>query len=44
MAGRGVGPTIAARLLRRPLQGENELYGEILKAERLYARTRVFWD
>ncbi len=44
MAGRGIGPTIAARLLRKPLQGENELYGEILKAERLYARTRVFWD
>ncbi len=44
LAGRGVGPKTAARLLRRPLHKEEELYVEILKAERLYARTRAFWD
>ncbi len=44
LAGRGVGPVTAARILRKPLRGKDELYAEILKAERLYARTRAFWD
>jgi ATP-dependent Lhr-like helicase len=44
LAGRGVGPKAAARILRKPLHTEEELYAEILKAERLFARTRDFWD
>lgn len=44
MSGRGVGPTTAARILRRFCRTEEEFYTEILKAEREYARTRMFWD
>ncbi|NOZ58202.1 MAG: DEAD/DEAH box helicase [Euryarchaeota archaeon] len=43
MAARGVGPETAKRVLARAL-GEEELYREILKAEREYARTRMYWD
>lgn len=44
MSGRGVGPTTAIRVLRRFCRTEEEFYTEILKAERQYARTRMFWD
>ncbi|MGC8960848.1 MAG: hypothetical protein ACP5K1_00190, partial [Candidatus Bathyarchaeia archaeon] len=44
LAGRGIGPTTAVRVLRRPLRREDEIYSEILKAERVYARTRPYWD
>lgn len=44
MSGRGVGPTTAARILRKFVRNEQEFYTEILKAEREYARTRLFWD
>jgi ATP-dependent Lhr-like helicase len=44
MSGRGVGPTTAIRVLRRFCRTEEEFYTEILKAEREYARTRMFWD
>jgi ATP-dependent Lhr-like helicase len=44
MSGRGVGPVTAARILRRPFRNDNEFYVGILKAEREYARTRLFWD
>lgn len=44
LAGRGIGPTTAVRVLRKPLRKEEEIYVEILKAERTYARTRAFWD
>lgn len=44
MAARGVGPTTAARILRRYVRSEAEFYSEILKAEREYQRTRLFWD
>jgi len=44
MTGRGVGPTTATRILRRPHRTEQDLYADILKAEREYARTRLFWD
>jgi ATP-dependent Lhr-like helicase len=44
MSGRGVGPVTAARILRKSFRNDNELYVEILKAEREYARTRLFWD
>lgn len=44
MSGRGIGPTIAARILRKPYKSEEEFYIEILKAEREFVRTRPFWD
>jgi len=44
MSGRGVGPVTASRILRKSLRNDNEFYVEILKAEREYARTRLFWD
>ncbi len=44
MTGRGVGPTTATRVLRRLHRTEQDLYVDILKAEREYARTRLFWD
>jgi len=44
LAARGVGPATAARVLRRYVRSEAEFYTEILKAEREYQRTRLFWD
>jgi len=44
MSGRGVGPATATRILRRLHRTEEDLYLDILKAEREYARTRLFWD
>lgn len=44
MSGRGVGPATATRILRRIHRTEQDLYVDILKAEREYARTRLFWD
>jgi len=44
MSGRGVGPATATRILRRMHRSEEDLYVDILKAEREYARTRLFWD
>ncbi len=44
MTGRGVGPATATRILRKSFKSDNEFYVEILKAEREYARTRLFWD
>jgi ATP-dependent Lhr-like helicase len=44
MAGRGVGPATATRVLRKLHRTEQDLYADILKAEREYARTRLFWD
>ena len=44
MSGRGVGPVTAVRVLRRPHRTEEDFYVDILKAEREYARTRLFWD
>ncbi len=42
LAGRGVGPKTAARILEKNLEGD-ELIKEILKAERNFAKTRRFW-
>ena len=42
-AARGIGAETAKRVLARALN-EEELYREILKAEREYARTRMYWD
>jgi ATP-dependent Lhr-like helicase len=44
MNGRGVGPATATRILRKVHRSEQDLYVDILKAEREYARTRLFWD
>jgi ATP-dependent Lhr-like helicase len=43
LAARGVGPEIAKRVLRTS-RTEEELYRNILKSERNYARTKRFWD
>jgi ATP-dependent Lhr-like helicase len=42
MAGRGVGPRAAARILRRPGRGD-EFLRDILREEQLYARNKRFW-
>ena len=42
-AGRGVGPAAAARILRKSAN-EAELLENIYESEKLYARTRPFWD
>ena len=44
LSGRGVGPATATRILRRLHRTEEDLYLDILRAEREYARTRLFWD
>ncbi len=43
MAGRGIGPTTAAKILSRLHKSENEFLKDILNAEKEYARTRAFW-
>jgi ATP-dependent Lhr-like helicase len=42
LAGRGIGPRTAGRVLSRMKEGD-ELIGDILDAERNYAKTRRFW-
>lgn len=42
-AARGIGPETAKRILGRS-RWDDDLMGEILKAERDYARTRRFWE
>ena len=44
LAARGVGPETAGRILRRPYGSEAEFLGELLRAERTFAKTRAFWD
>jgi len=41
-AGRGVGPSTAARILARMSEGD-ELLKDILEAERTFARTKQYW-
>jgi len=43
LAGRGVGPRTASRILAYQFRDEDDFYRAILQAERLYARTRQFW-
>ncbi len=42
LAGRGVGPRAAARILRRPGRGD-EFLKDILREEQLYSRNKRFW-
>jgi ATP-dependent Lhr-like helicase len=44
LVARGVGPTTAVRILRRYHRTENDFYMDLIRAERDYARTRMFWD
>ena len=44
LAARGVGPETARRLLMRLYRDDDAFFTELLRAERAYARTRVFWD
>ncbi len=44
MAARGVGPTKAVKILGKKHKSEEKFYMEILKAEREYLRTKMFWD
>ncbi|HEV2520207.1 MAG TPA: DEAD/DEAH box helicase [Thermoplasmata archaeon] len=44
LAARGIGPETARRILARPYRNPSDLVGEILKAERRYAKNRAFWD
>ncbi|MGV9103017.1 MAG: DEAD/DEAH box helicase [Candidatus Thorarchaeota archaeon] len=43
LAGRGIGPTTAARILRPSTMDRISLLREIAKAEKQYARTSQFW-
>ncbi len=44
LAGRGVGPDTAGRILARLHQSEEELLRDLLASEINYARTKRFWD
>lgn len=44
LAGRGIGPSTASRILRPSRLARRNLLQEIAKAEKMYARTRQFWD
>jgi ATP-dependent Lhr-like helicase len=44
LAARGVGPTTATRILRNRFKREDDLYLSVLRAEREFERTRMFWD
>jgi ATP-dependent Lhr-like helicase len=44
LAGRGIGPTTANRILSKELKTESDLYKAILDAEKEFVRTREFWD
>lgn len=44
LAGRGVGPETAARLLAHQREHETDFLRDVLAAEVQYARTRSFWD
>ena len=44
IAGRGIGPDTAGRILRKQLGDDTDLVKAIIEAEITYARTRRFWD
>jgi ATP-dependent Lhr-like helicase len=43
LAGKGIGPKTAIKILNRYHRNENELFKDILKAEKLFYSTRRFW-
>ena len=46
LAARGIGPTTTTRILQKNFDSkdEDELFLDILEAERRFERTRQFWD
>ncbi len=44
LAGIGIGPRTAKRILAKDRKDEEELFKDILAAERVYARTKMFWQ
>ena len=44
LAGRGIGPETAGRILRKQLRDDSDLVKAIIESEITYARTRQFWD
>jgi ATP-dependent Lhr-like helicase len=44
LAGRGIGPQTASRILKPGLSSRLDLLREVVVAEKNYARTRPFWD
>jgi ATP-dependent Lhr-like helicase len=44
LAARGIGPQTAARLLAKLHRSEDDLLRDIFSQEKLYVRTRRFWD
>ena len=44
LAGRGVGPDSASRILRTMYTDEDDFLRNILSAEVLYAKNKRFWD
>ena len=44
LAGRGIGPTTAIRILREPHESKEDLLVSIYKYEANFSRTREYWD
>jgi ATP-dependent Lhr-like helicase len=44
MAGRGIGPQTAARILSKPRFNEDDLFKHILEAERLFIKNKKYWQ
>lgn len=44
LAGIGIGPRTAKRILLKDRKDEEEIFKDILAAERVYARTKMFWQ